>query len=297
MKIAVTGSAGFIGAHIQAAYRALGHDIVEIDLRGKEPRDINDEGAMTALFAKEKPDIVNHHAGVIEVVKSIEDPQPTFRTNVMGTINLLRAAGKAGTVRQFIFPSSYTVYGDPDTLPADERTPLAPISPYGLSKLMAEDAIRFYGKLYGLHHTIFRYGNIYGPGQDGTGNVGIVAIFADKMRRGGRPTIFGDGSKTRDYVHIDDIVRLNVAALENADDVTVCAGSMRMIADDEAFGEIARHANYAERPMYAPHRDGEVRRIMLANAKAKELFGWQPKVAFETGVERYMRDANPPRTT
>lgn len=289
MKIVVTGSSGFIGTHIRNAYQAEGHEVIEIDLRGKESRNINDLDAMMAIFDKEKPDIVNHHAGVIEVVKSIEDPEPTFRTNVLGTVNLLRAAGKAGTVKQFIFPSSYTVYGDPVKLPADENTPLLPISPYGLSKLMAEEAIRFYGKLYGFRHAIFRYGNIYGPGQDGTGNVGIVAIFGDKMRRGERPTIFGDGSKTRDYVHIDDIVRLNMAALGKNDDLTVCAGSMRMIADNEAFGEIARHAKYKDLPAYAPHREGEVRRIMLANMDAKKVLGWQPEVTFETGVERYMK--------
>ena len=289
MKILVTGSAGFIGGHIRNAYRAMGHEVVGVDLRETEPRDINDEAAMAALFAKEKPDIVNHHAGVIEVVKSIEDPEPTFRTNVMGTVNVLRAAGKAGTVKQFIFPSSYTVYGDPDLLPADERTPLRPISPYGLSKLMAEEAIRFYGKLYGFRHTIFRYGNIYGPGQDGTGNVGIVAIFAEKMRRGERPTIFGDGKKTRDYVHIDDIVRLNMAALGKDTDMTLCAGSARMITDHEAFGEIARHAKYEDLPAYAPHRAGEVRQIMLANMDAKKVLGWQPEVAFEEGVRRYIQ--------
>jgi UDP-glucose 4-epimerase len=153
---------------------------------------------------------------------------------------------------------------------------------------MAEDAIRFYARFYGFRHVIFRYGNVYGPRQDGTGNVGVVAIFAEKMRHGERPVIFGDGTKTRDYVHVADIVRLNVAALRKGGDTTVCAGSMRMIADSEAFAEVARHAAYAETPAYAPHRDGEVRRIMLANAKAKEVFGWQPRMAFETGVRRYM---------
>lgn len=288
MKIVITGSTGFIGAHIANACRAAGHEVVGIDLRATEPHDVNDLGAMTRIFEKERPDAVSHHAGVIEVVKSIEDPEATFRTNVIGTINLLRAAGRTGTVKQFIFPSSYTVYGEPDTLPVDERTPLSPISPYGLSKVIAEDAIRFYGKLYGFRHAIFRYGNVYGPGQDGKGNVGIVAIFADKMRRGERPTIFGDGSKTRDYVHIDDIVRLNMAALGKDADMTLCAGSGRMITDDEAFAEIARHAKYENHPVYVPHREGEVKRIILANAKAKEVFGWQPEVTFETGVERYM---------
>jgi len=291
MKIVVTGSAGFIGSHIADRYRALGHTVVGIDLRGKKPYDINDYGAMEAVFRREKPDIVNHHAGVIEVVKSLAEPDATFRTNVLGTINLLRAAGACASVKRFIFPSSYTIYGDPGRLPANEGTPREPLSPYGLSKTMAESAIRFYARLYGFRYVILRYGNVYGPGQDGTRDVGVVAIFAEKMRRKEQPVIFGNGTKTRDYVHISDIVRLNVAALRKGADTTVCAGSMRMIADDEIFAEIARHAGHKGKPAYAPHRAGEISRIMLANEKAKEIFGWQPKIAFERGIRDYMEEA------
>ncbi len=289
MKIVVTGSAGFVGSHIAAKYRALGHEVVEVDIRGKKPKDICDARAMEKLFLREKPDIVSHHAGVIEVVKSIADPEPTFRTNVLGTVNLLQAAGMAGTVKRFIFPSSYTVYGEPRKLPVNEVTLIAPISPYGLSKTMAEEAIRFYGNLYGFAHMIFRYPNIYGPGQDGTGAVGAVAIFAELMKRGKAPVIFGDGSKTRDYVHIEDIVRLNALALRTKESGTFCIGTSREMSDLDVFVKIAKHMAFPDSPVHAPHRHGEVRNIAVSGAKAERLLKFAPRISFERGVQEYMK--------
>ncbi len=289
MKIIVTGSAGFIGSHIAAKYRALGHDVIDIDLRAKKARNICDEEAMRRLFLREKPDIVSHHAGVIEVVKSIENPRATFEANVLGTINLLQAAGKAGTVKRFIFPSSYTVYGEPAKLPVDETTAIAPISPYGLSKVMAEEAIRFYGKLYGFAHMIFRYPNIYGPGQDGNGAVGAIAIFAERMRQGKAPVIFGDGSKTRDYVHIDDIVRLNALALRAKASGTFCIGTAREVSDERVFAEVKKHMEFPETPTYMAHRYGEVRNISVSGKEAEAALGFKPRISFETGVRNYLR--------
>src|SRR3989344_5224679 len=208
MKIIVTGSAGFIGSHIADRYRALGHTVVEVDIRSpKNPIDINDAAALTALFKKEKPDIVNHHAAIAEVVKSIRDPLPTFQTNVLGTVNVLMAAGEAGTVKKILFASTGgAIYGEPKKLPADEATPATPLSPYGLSKLLGEEAIAFYSRMFGYAYLIFRYPNVYGPRQNPKGEAGVVAIFAELMKHGVRPTIFGDGTKARDYAYVDDIV-------------------------------------------------------------------------------------------
>ena len=288
MKIVVTGDAGFIGSHIADRYRELGHDVKGIDIRNRKSLDITDFPAMRKFFAKEKPDIVNHHAGLIEVVKSLADPDPVMRTNVLGTANLLRAAGACGTVKKFIFPSSYTVYGDAATLPADESTPIAPLSPYGLSKAMAEEAIRFWSRHFGFSHLILRYPNAYGPRQDGTGDIGAIAIFAELMRNGKKPTIFGDGSKTRDYAHIEDIVRANERALKKGKNETVCIGTGRETTDRQIFDAVANHMRFADGPIHALSRPGEVRRIAMSSGKAGEILGWKAKIRLEDGVRRYI---------
>ena len=244
----------------------------------------------SALFKKEKPDIVNHHAAIAEVVKSIKDPLPTFQTNVLGTVNVLMAAGACGTVKKFIFASTGgAIYGEPKKIPASESTPATPLSPYGISKFLGEEVIKFYAKLFGFQYLIFRYPNVYGPRQNPKGEAGVVAIFTELMRNGTQPTIYGDGTKARDYVYVDDIVRANVTALRKGKNEILNIGWGRKITDKKIFDEIRKNIKFVGEPAYAPYRKGEVYQIALEAKKAFEVIGWKPAISFEEGVKRHVR--------
>jgi UDP-glucose 4-epimerase len=286
MKIVVTGNAGFIASHITDAYRALGHTVIDIDNRHKKPIDINDAAALMALFKKEKPDMVNHHAAI----KSVRDPLPTFQTNVLGTVNVLMAAGACGTVKKFIFSSTSAIYGDPKKLPVTETTAIDPLSPYGLAKYMAEEAIRFYAKLFKFNYLIFRYPNVYGPRQNPHGEAGVVAIFTELMRKGKQPTIFGDGTKARDYAYIEDIVRANVIALKKGKNDILNLGWSKPVTDQTIFNEVAKNTGFTGKPIYAPYRTGEVYKTSLSSKKALAVIGWKPSISFAEGVKRHVRE-------
>lgn len=300
-KIIVTGGAGFIASHVADAYIKVGHKVVIIDnlLTGSRKNinpkakfykaDIRDLATMERIFKKERPEAVNHHAAIGDVTKSVRAPIPSFETNVMGTINLLIAFGMygRGKKRRFIFSSSGgTVYGAPKNFPTDESTERLPLSPYGASKVLDEDIIMFYGRYYGFDSIVLRYPNPFGPRQNPKSGAGIVPIFADLMKKGVRPTIFGDGTKSRDYIYVSDIARLNVLALAKGKSTIVNAGSGKGTSDKTVFDAVAHELNFKEKPIYAPYRKGEVYRCALDGRKAKKIFGWAPKVSFQEGVHK-----------
>jgi UDP-glucose 4-epimerase len=299
MKIIVTGGAGFIASHIVDAYIKAGHRVVVIDdlstgfRKNVNPKatfykaDIRDYAAIEKIFKKEKPEVVNHHAAIAEVVKSLRDPMPTLQVNVLGTTNVLLAFGNygKGKNRKFIFSSTGgAIYGEPKKIPADESTDAAPLSPYGLSKLLGEDVIKFYARQYGFTYLIFRYPNVYGPRQNPKGEAGVVAIFVGLMKSGKRPTIFGDGSKARDYTFVHDIVYANILALKKGRNDTINLGWGKTITDLQVFETIAQEIAFPEKPIYLPFRTGEVYRISIDAAKARKIFGWKPKTEFKKGV-------------
>lgn len=292
MKIIVTGDAGFIASSIAQQYRALGHTVIEADIRDKKPIDITNAGLLTALFKKEKPDVVNHHAARIDVAESMRDPRPTLHTNTGGTLNCLQAAAACGAVKKFIFASTCAVYGNPKIIPARETHPTNPLSPYGLSKLMAEKLIQQYSRLCGFTYCIFRYANVYGPRQNLGGEAGVIALFTKLIKNNIQPTIFGDGNKTRDYIYIDDIVRANVAALRRGNNTILNLGTGEEITDQTVFDEIARALNYDGKPRYAPHRTGEIKQMALDNHKAYKALRWKPSIPFKKGIRRFIRNTN-----
>jgi len=304
MKIIVTGGAGFIASHITDVYIKAGHRVVIIDNLSKGSRkninpkakfykaDITDLALMERIFKEECPEIVNHHAAIAEVVKSLHDPIPTLQVNALGTTNVLLAFGKygRGKNRKFIFSSTGgAIYGEPKKIPADESADTVPLSPYGLSKLLGEEIIRFYARQYGFSYLIFRYPNVYGPRQNPKGEAGVVAIFGGLMKAGKRPTIFGDGTKTRDYTFVHDIARANLLALQKGKDEIVNLGWGRQISDQMIFREIAANLDYDQKPIFAPYRTGEVYRIAIKAAKAKKVLGWKPKVKFKDGIRATLR--------
>ena len=298
-KILVTGGAGFIASHVVDEYVKLGHKVVVIDNLStgfrknvnKKARfynaDIRNLEVIEKIFKKEKPEVVNHHAAIAEVVKSLRNPIPTLDANVLGTVNVLISFGKYGKgKRKFIFSSTGgAIYGEPKKIPADENSPETPLSPYGLSKHLGEICIKFYAKIYGFDYLLFRYPNVYGPRQNPKGEAGVVAIFTGLMKSGKRPTIFGNGTKTRDYVYVDDIAKANVLALDKGKNVILNLGLGKKISDQDIFDELAKNLDFKEKPAYAPFRKGEVYQIAITGAKAKKILGWKPKFSFKQGIK------------
>lgn len=299
MNVLVTGGAGFIGSHVADAYRAAGHEVAVVDdfSRGREENlspggrvhrvDLCDTAALRAVFERERPELVNHHAAHVDVRRAVEDPAHDARQNVLGTIHLLELC-REFSVRKVIFISSGgAVYGEPERLPVREDHPVRPLSPYGLSKRVGELYADLYHRLHGLAYTVLRYPNVYGPRQDPQGEAGVVAIFRDVIREGRRPTIFGDGSKTRDYLFVDDAVRANLLVSGEAGR---CAafnlGWGREVSDREVF-EAVRDALGADvEPRYGEKRPGEIDRICLDASKAEAELGWRPEVPFREGVRK-----------
>ncbi|MDP3725384.1 MAG: NAD-dependent epimerase/dehydratase family protein [Nanoarchaeota archaeon] len=303
MKILITGGAGFIGSHIADAYLRAGHDVVIADNFGTAseknvpPRarlhrvDIRDLSLLRRVFEAERPDLVNHHAAIASVAHSLRDPTPTMDTNVMGTLNVAFLSSEFG-VRKLLFASTGgVIYGDPPRLdlPVSESYPRNPLSPYALSKVLAEDIIKFYASRGGFSFLVFRYANVYGPRQNPKGEAGVIAIFSELMREETRPTIFGDGSKTRDYVYVDDIVSANLLALERGENEVLNIGLGKEITDDRVFQLVADEIEYKGNPNYAPFREGENLRISLDASRAEKILGWKPKISLEEGVRRTLR--------
>lgn len=304
MKIIVTGSAGFIGSHVVDAYIKAGHKVVIIDnlltgfRKNINPKakfykaDIRNLATMERIFKKEKPEITNHHAAIAEVVKSLRNPIPTFQVNVLGTANVLLAFGKygRGKHKKFIFSSTGgAIYGEPKKIPANENEAIVPLSPYGLSKSIGEDVIKFYARQYGFDYLIFRYPNVYGPRQNPKGEAGVVAIFGGLMKMGLRPTIFGDGTKARDYTYVDDIARANLIGIKKGKNEILNLGWGKKISDQMIFDNVAKYTNFKQKPIYAPYRKGEVYQIALSAKKAEKILGWKPKIKLEEGIKQALK--------
>lgn len=299
MKIIVTGGAGFIGSHIVDAYVKAGHKVVVVDNLSSGARknlnpkakfyniDITDQKKLEAVFKKERPETVNHHAAFISVVESMKRPADVFETNVMGTLNVVQsfARYRRGKGKLLFASTGGALYGDPKKIPADENSEKKPLSPYGFTKLLAEQIIEFYGKLLGFNYTILRYANVYGPRQNPRGEAGVIAIFSALIKKGKQPIIFGNGTKTRDYVFVGDVAQANFRALTKGTHTTINIGTGKETKDIEVFRAIAKSLEYGKNPVFAPSRPGEVNRIAIDAAKAKKTLGWKAVVPFNKGIQ------------
>jgi UDP-glucose 4-epimerase len=248
--------------------------------------DVTDLVSVEQIIAEERPEIINHHAAQMDVRRSVREPLFDARVNILGGLGLLELAVKY-KIRKFLYASTGGAsYGEVGTVPVDETHPTAPICHYGVSKITLERYLFLYKHLYGLNYTVMRYPNVYGPRQNPHGEAGVVAIFALQMLRGDRPTIYGDGSKTRDYAFIDDIVSANLALLEKGDGEILNLGWGEPVSDFQIFESVRKATGYANVPQYAPVRRGEVAHISLHAGRAKVVAGWVPKISLEEGITR-----------
>jgi UDP-glucose 4-epimerase len=297
VRILVTGGAGFIGSHVVDAYVAAGHEVAVLDnfSTGNEANlnpaaevhrvDLRDQAGVEKVVASFRPEIVNHHAAQSEVPKSIADPGLDAHINIVGGLNLLKASVDH-KVRKVIFISTGgALYGEPDVVPAGEDHPVRPLSPYGTSKFSFEQYLGTFKRTFELEFTVLRYANIYGPRQDFYAEEGrVVAIFASRMLARKPVTIDGDGEQARDMLHVGDAATANLAALENGDGGTFHVSTGVPVTVNDLFRKLAILTDYKMEPNVGPRRKGDVYRIALDNARARQDLGWEPRVSLEEGL-------------
>jgi len=251
-----------------------------------EEVDIRDAEAVGDAVGRTKPDVIFHLAAQIDVRKSVADPAADARINVVGTANVLSAAQAHGVRRVVSASTGGAIYGEGRQLPAPEEHPIAPEAPYGLSKFCAEQYCEIFTRMHGLSTVSLRFGNVYGPRQDPLGEAGVIAIFCGKLLEGGKATIFGDGTQTRDYVYVDDVVDANLRAAESeaTGAINVGLGKGKSVLDVVAV--LNEHAPDGFEPDHAPERPGEVQHIALDPSRAREELGWRAEVELEDGLAR-----------
>ena len=301
MHVLVTGGAGFIGSTLLDRLLADGHTVVSVDdlstghlrnvahLEGRDDvrlleLDLSRDDLSEALSPT--PDVVVHLAAQISVRTSVADPQRDAEINVLGTVRLLDAAVKRGVSKVVFATSGGCIYGQPDLdeLPVPEEHPTEPHSPYGASKLTGELYLRTFAHLHGLRWTSLAFANVYGPRQDPRGEAGVVAIFAEQMLADAACSIFGDGEQSRDFVHVDDVVRGIIAATEHGDGHRINIGTGDRVTVNELFQQLAGIVGYRREPRYEPRRAGELDHISVHPGRAAELLDWRPRVSFEDGL-------------
>jgi UDP-glucose 4-epimerase len=303
MRTLVTGGAGFIGSNLTDALLARGDEVTVLDDLSTGRRvnldgalaagarlaevDVRDGAAVGAVLAEARPQLVFHLAAQIDVRKSVEDPYFDAAVNVGGTANVLEAARATEVGRVIFISTGGALYGEgaDKQLPLPESTPIAPLSGYGQSKFAAEGYLGLFERLHGLSGMSLRLGNVYGPRQDPLGEAGVVAIFCGLLKNGGRPTIYGDGSQTRDYIYVGDVVTAALAAgasgLGGA--VNIGTGREASVLDlVEILAGIEGRDDFI--PEFAPERAGEVQRISLDAALARRELDWAPGTTLEQGL-------------
>jgi len=247
--------------------------------------DICSDGVIE-LIERRQPDVVYHLAAQADVRRSIADPAFDARVNVLGGINVLEGARRAGADKVVFASSGGTIYGEPDPtdLPVTEAMPLNPLSPYGITKRVFSDYLNAYRELYQLEFTSLALGNVYGPRQDPHGEAGVVSIFAAKLLAGQPCTIFGTGEQTRDFVFVDDVVDAFVRASTKGGGLLMNIGTSREVSVIELYESMAKAAGVADPPIYAPARLGELDRISLDATRAKIQLGWESWTQLDVGT-------------
>jgi UDP-glucose 4-epimerase len=289
----VTGGAGFIGSHLVDALLGAGRRVVVVDdlSNGRaeavaseasfEVLDISDKARVDRLVDDVRPSAIFHLAAQASVTRSVADPVRDCVVNVEGTLNVVEAATRHAVPVVFASTGG-ALYGDDAPMPTPEDTPPAPLSPYGASKLAAEAYVRTYGRAQGLPHTVARLANVYGPRQSPHGEAGVVAIFAHRLWQGERPTVYGFGRPTRDYVHVHDVVRAMLAAEGTPGVFNVSTGRETDVLT--VLGELQKAACTSVEPKLEPLRAGELQRSCMDPDRARRELGWTSTIELSEGL-------------
>jgi nucleoside-diphosphate-sugar epimerase len=296
----VTGGAGFIGSHLAEELVRRGHRVRVADslITGKRANldhlrqvEFLEGDLAEPPFAQRAADgceVVLHQAAIPSVPRSVKDPLTSNRANVDGTLNMLVAARDAG-VRRLIFAGSSSAYGNTPTLPKHEEMPTNPLSPYALQKVIGEQYLQMFTRLYGLETVSIRYFNVFGPRQDPTSPYsGVISVFATALLQNRPPTIFGDGEQTRDFTYVanvvDGVLRACDAPGASGQIVNVATGGR--ISLNQLFESMRRLIGADVRPTYADARAGDVRDSQADIRLAQQVLGYEPIVSFEDGLQR-----------
>ncbi|MFN2524885.1 MAG: NAD-dependent epimerase/dehydratase family protein [Actinomycetota bacterium] len=314
MSVLVTGAAGFIGSHLVDRLLAEGEDVLGVDdlssgrlsnladarrsALGKfsfQRADVTST-AVTELIKRHKPEVIFHLAAQVDVRKSIADPLRDAMVNIIGTLNLLQAAASAGTRKMVFTSSGGCIYGEPSEsrLPVTEDQiflpEAVPESPYGVSKKVVLDYLRYFSLMRDLDFTALALSNVFGPRQEPASEVGlegqVVAIFCRKMLAGRPCTIYGDGTQTRDFCFVDDVVGAFVAARDRGSGELLNIGSGRELSVNELYARLAELTATRLEPVYARAREGELRRIYVDPTRAAQELGWRPTTDLADGLKQ-----------
>jgi UDP-glucose 4-epimerase len=299
----VTGGAGFIGSHLCDRLLAEGKRVVAVDdlssgrianlaeARGYGQQftfynmDIRVEEIRT-VFERHRPEVVMHLAAQASVSRSVRSPEEDASVNVMGLLNVLESACATGARKVVFAASGGTLYGEPRQVPIKEsaRRSARPVSPYGISKGIAIEYLRFYRDLRGLDYTALAVANVYGPRQDPNGEAGVVAVFGAQMLTGETPTIFGDGNQTRDYVYVDDTIHAFSLSAERGSGGLYNIGTGLETSVNRIYQLTAEITGFRREPRFGPPREGDLRRNALDPELAGRELSWRPWTPLEQGL-------------
>jgi UDP-glucose 4-epimerase len=295
MRTLVTGGAGFIGSHVTDALLANGDEVAVVDdmSRGRPGRvdpavtvykvDISDADGLTSVVERVRPEVICHLAAQIDVRVSVDSPAADAAINVVGTVNVLEAARAVGA--RVVFASTGgAIYGAGVPVPSSEDEQPGPEAPYGTAKYCAEQYLGLYNRLHGTTHAALRLANVYGPRQDPTGEAGVVGIFCGRALRGERPTVYGDGAQTRDYVYVGDVAEAFLTAAHTDKAGIWNIGTSRETSVLELIDVVGKAAGRTLDPEFVPARPGEVLRSALAVDRARTDLGWTAHTDLADGV-------------
>ncbi|HQQ68059.1 MAG TPA: NAD-dependent epimerase/dehydratase family protein [Candidatus Cloacimonadota bacterium] len=304
MKILITGAAGFIASHVADAFIEAGHEVVIVDnFRTGYPKNLNPKARFYELdicdprledvFAREKPDLVDHHAAQISVPLSVEDPLTDAEINVKGLINILENCVKYQVKKVIYISSGGAMYGEATEYPTSETYNPKPLSVYAINKMVGEDYLYFYRHTYGLDYTVLRYANVFGPRQVSHGEAGVVSIFVEKLLAGETPTLNAypeePNGMIRDYVYVKDVVRANLAALDQGSGEAFNIGTCIETSTRALYDEICRQMGTRIEPNKGTARKGDLHRSLLKIDKAKKVLGWTPRYTLAEGISEVIQ--------
>ena len=302
MKILVTGGAGFIGSHLlqllqgQQYVEVVVYDNLSSGRREHVPKgirlvegDVRDAEGLARLFASEGFDSVVHLAAQTMVPYSLSHPEEDCQINLLGLINILECCRKY-TVKHIVFSSSAAVYGDNLNIPLHEEEKPMPTSAYGITKMASEHYLRMYHDLYGLNTTVLRFANVYGERQGAGGEGGVVSIFCKLLAAGQGVTVFGNGEQTRDFVYAGDIAEALWRGSQLEGHHVINISTQKETSVNQLLAAFKQAVGREFPVQYAPIREGDIFRSVLANGRCVELLGFCPAMNLQEGVARTYAD-------